>query len=354
MQNLITLVLTTLLALVLVGCSESPPPPVASEDCVAASGIQPHCGFPNPEDLAFYDGWLLISQMAGPGREQGELVAWNPDTDAKVVLWPGGKMAPGEGEAQCSAPEFFAPHGLDLRGNRLALVNHRDNDIETIELFALNKTRGNLSATWQGCAQAFDGANINDVAWLKDGFVATHMFPRGMNPMWFYIKTAVLGMDTGYVLRWSANDGWSQVPGSEGPALNGLAADADKGVLYVNNYWHDTRRVPLDGSGVSGSFAGSNIDNSTWTEDGKLLITEHPTEVDELVACGEMQPPIRSCLVSTRVSKVDPDSMQLLGQWMHQGEPFGLGTVALQVGDTIWIGSFRSDRMASIPANSLQ
>ena len=53
----------------------------------------------------------------------------------------------------------------------------------------------------------------------------------------------------------------------------------------------------------------------------------------------------------TNVVKINPDSLKVQEIIRHPNTPeFGSGTVALQVGKEIWVGSFRGDRLAVFPA----
>ena len=71
------------------GCGGENP---ALTTCEAADGVEPICGFNNPEDLALLPGgsWLVVSQMP-KGFEgtnaPGSVVAWRP-SDETLTLYP--------------------------------------------------------------------------------------------------------------------------------------------------------------------------------------------------------------------------------------------------------------------------
>ena len=51
-----------------------------------------------------------------------------------------------------------------------------------------------------------------------------------------------------------------------------------------------------------------------------------------------------------RVVKIDPVTLKVEQIHAQDDKPgFGGGTVALEVADTLWVGSYRGDRIAVIP-----
>ena len=54
---------------------------------------------------------------------------------------------------------------------------------------------------------------------------------------------------------------------------------------------------------------------------------------------------------TTNVVKINPTTLKVQELIRHAYSPeFGSGTVAVQIGKELWIGSFRSDRIAIFPA----
>ncbi|MGD8339895.1 MAG: hypothetical protein PVH89_03885 [Gammaproteobacteria bacterium] len=52
-----------------------------------------------------------------------------------------------------------------------------------------------------------------------------------------------------------------------------------------------------------------------------------------------------------QVIMIDPESLEVESIYSQDDMPgFGGGTVALEVGDELWVGSFRGDRIAIVPA----
>jgi hypothetical protein len=49
--------------------------------------------------------------------------------------------------------------------------------------------------------------------------------------------------------------------------------------------------------------------------------------------------------------KIDPDTLKVTEVRTEQNTPgFGSGTVTVQIGKELWVGSFRGDRIAIFPA----
>jgi DNA-binding beta-propeller fold protein YncE len=76
---------------------------------------------------------------------------------------------------------------------------------------------------------------------------------------------------------------------------------------------------------------GFRADNVRWAPDGTLYVTGQGAQ-------------------TTNVVKVDPNTLRVTEVLNQPGVPgFGQGTVAVQVGRELWVGSFRGDRIAIFP-----
>ena len=77
-------------------------------------------------------------------------------------------------------------------------------------------------------------------------------------------------------------------------------------------------------------------DNVRWAPDGSLLVTGQG-------GTGQTQ--------TTRIVKINPDTLRVTEVLTRPTTPeFGAGTVATQIGKELWIGSYRGDRLAVVPA----
>ncbi|MFP6630772.1 MAG: hypothetical protein VCC67_17220 [Myxococcota bacterium] len=331
--------------------------PGAITECVAADGVTPICGFQNPEDLAHLPGasWLVVSQFAGMQGGVGSLLAYRVADGRRLVLFPDPDALPAEGPAwgspECPGPPDparFAPHGIDvdLRSHRLAAVVHGPR--EAVELFEIGQSPDGPALTWRGCTVMPDGVGINDVALLPDGgFVVTKMFSLGRFAQLLSVAQMLLGATTGYLLEWHPESGFRQVPNSEGSAPNGVVASPDGRELYFAE-WGESRVVRLrrgaDGD-VQRGYAnlGHHPDNLTWTRDGRLLVTGQIGPIGELLACGSTEE--GTCPLPFSVYLIEPATLDVKLVLEHAGSAHGAGTVALEVGDEIFIGTFDGDRI---------
>ncbi|MEM8769883.1 MAG: SMP-30/gluconolactonase/LRE family protein, partial [Pseudomonadota bacterium] len=312
------------------------------------------CRFQNPEDLAALpgDAGLLVSQMGQmDGSVAGDLALYMPG-GAIDVLFPGPALTDDRswGDASCAPPDeaAFSPHGLDLltrADGRLMLLVVNHGGRESVEFFEV--TAAPVPAlTWRGCAEDPGNAAFNDVVGRSDGgFYVTHMFPQD-GQMGAMLQGALLGSDTGHVYAWSPEGGWSVVPGSEGPFPNGIELAEDESALYINMYLAgEVRKLDLETGEVLAVYAGGNPDNSTWAADGRLLVATHIAGLTETTACQDIAE--GSCGFAFRIVALDPESLAAETVLEHGGAPMGGATVALEVGETLYLGTFAGDRIAA-------
>ena len=120
---------------------------------------------------------------------------------------------------------------------------------------------------------------------------------------------------------------------------NGLEISKDGRLLYVaawgsQNFFRLSRgQTPVRRDVVP---LGFRVDNVRWAPDVSLLAAGQ----------GGAAP-----AQTTNVVRIDPASLKVQEIIRHPNEAeFGAGTVAVQIGKEIWVGSFRGDRIAIFPA----
>jgi hypothetical protein len=335
---LVTLMLATIAVVRSAAQQPEPPPPCDAGD------VQFVCGQQAPEDLVVVPGgrWVVAGSFAGGGGINLIRVSDRTTTraypaasaremlDAKTY-----KSCPGVPDAAMKAK--FQTHGLSLHAGRngvhtLLVVTHGAR--ESIEVFTIDTRTPTPTLTWIGCAVAPDPIGLNSVRWLDDGgFIATNFLPRGQA-----IGALQKGEKNGELWEWHTASGWQKVPGSEASGANGIEISRDGRTVYVaawgsQSFFRLTRgdkqpkrdEVPL----------GFRVDNIRWAADGTLLATGQ----------GLTQPP------STVVVKVDPKTLKV-SEVLRQpaGGGFSSGTVAVEVGRQLWVGSFTGDRIAVVPS----
>ena len=85
---------------------------------------------------------------------------------------------------------------------------------------------------------------------------------------------------------------------------------------------------------------GFRLDNLRWAPDGSLLAAGQ-----EIPATGG------SGMAISRVVKIDPKTLKVQELIRYPfNDVFNFSTVAIQVGQEIWVGSVRGDKVARFPA----
>jgi len=342
----------TLFAVVLLLCAAAPahaqPAAAPPGPCVPAGPIRFVCGQAGPEDLVEVPGthWLIASAY-GP---EGGIFLIDTRASSSTKLFP----AAGAKESldkqtydSCPGPvpaadrQRFQTHGLYVKPGRdsqhtLYVVYHGVR--ESIEVFALD-ARAQPSLTWIGCAIAPDLVGLNSVAALPEGgFVATNFDPRpapGEKRAGPFTAALLEGRINGELWEWHTGKGWSKVAGSESAGANGVELSADGRWYYVAQWGSrsfyrlsrgqakvERQEIPL----------GFRVDNVRWAPDGTLLVAGQ----------GEN---------TSVIGKVDPRTMTYRQIINYPTSPaLSAATVAVQVGNELWAGSFRGDRIAVYPA----
>ncbi|MDP4918438.1 MAG: hypothetical protein NWR12_12045 [Haliea sp.] len=326
----------------------------SADNCAPVEGVQSICGLAAPEDLVSAPNGrdLIFGQMAEPG---GLYLLDTRDDSVHPLLSAERLAAPeaGWGDPACSQPtSWLEAHGLDLRQRadgrwQLLVVNHAER--ESVEFYELeDPVSDRPRALWRGCAEAPARGNFNDVAGLADGsLLVTHMAHRRW-PLTTALLAA-LGRNTGFVYRWTPEAGFVPLPATRAAHPNGIILSADEQSFFLNVYLGDElqHRALPDGE-LLGSVAIAKPDNASWSDDGQLLIASHEGslwQVFRSLSQGQERP---SELPFSIIS-VDPVTLAARPLLRRAGPPMGAGTVALQRGDALYIGSYVGDRIIRLP-----
>ena len=127
---------------------------------------------------------------------------------------------------------------------------------------------------------------------------------------------------------------------------NGIAINADNTVLYVNVYM-GSRAFALD-LATNERIAETEVrqpDNVSVDAEGNVWIASH---LNDPIGQSCAQVTAGPCLLPFQVVKADPQT--LAGEVIieHDGPPMGYVTVALRVGERIYLGTAHGDRVVSI------
>jgi hypothetical protein len=305
--------------------------------CAPAGNLRFVCGLINVEDFLPVDGgrWLIAGSYKA-GSVGFYLVDTTAKTARSVALSVAAKPDP---RYKCTAPDLkgLITHGLEVVPGKggvstVYAVNHGGR--ESVEVFRLNAAKA--AAEWVGCAVLPAGANPNSVAALPNGAFAVTKFLDNNDKEAF--QHILAGKINGVVYLWTPGKGFSEVPGTQLSGDNGILASRDGKWLYVNAYGtHEIYRVPLSGSGERTSVkVDFNPDNLRWAPDGSILAT------GQFVNAGNLNAKHGWAAV-----RVDPQTLAVTPLVKEPGlAEFDDATTAVQVGNTLWFGTFRGDRIA--------
>ena len=219
------------------------------------------------------------------------------------------------------------------------MVNHAGR--ESVELF---EVAADGALTWRGCAEAPEGGYLNDVVVLRDGsFWVTRMFDQGSDT-WAFLR-AQFSLDTGWAYAWSQTVGFSKLPGSDGPFPNGIEKSDDERYAYLNTF-NGARKIEVATGTIAAERTMDPLDNSYWSDDGRLLVASHTGSVAEMLAC--LSVPEGACGMPFEIVALDPEDLSEQVIIAHQGAPMGGATVALQRDGVYYLGTFAGDRLGLV------
>jgi len=349
MKVVTVVALLLVLALPLGVAAQAPRGQAAPLPCVpqGPNGIQYVCDQSAPEDLVLVPGsqWIVATSYGGKGgvrivnvKDKKSILAYPAETSKERLDKKTYDTCPGAPDAEQKA--MFTTHGIALREGRnnlhtVYVVNHGKR--ESIEVFELDAKTTPPSLTWIGCAVAPDPIGLNEVLPLADGgFIGTDFLARGDAQA----RTRMTaGEVNGALWQWHTGKGWEKIPGSEASGANGLAISKDGKTLYVAAWGNQSFfRMSLGQTPVKREDIklGFRPDNVRWAPDGSLYVTGQG-------GAGQMQ--------TTNIIKIDPQSLKVTEVLTQANSPeFGAGTVTVEVGKELWVGSYRGDRIAIFPA----
>jgi len=322
--------------------------------CGVHGDVEVSCGTRRPEDIELTpDGKYLIATQfldehpTSPVGGGMELFDLKKKTFTRMII----EDAPDKtwGDPACPDPigDALVSHGESLAKRKdgrwaLYVVNHGRR--ESIEMFELKPTAANWELVWHGCEL---GAHAyNDVAILPDGgFVGTQ-------PLAFIPKGGRITLDsgiTGYVALWKPGAGESEIPGTRMRFPNGVVVSADGNDMFVNEFLgHHVLKFDLKAGKQTGTVTVDFLpDNLTWTQHGHLLSAGMKGVASSECPKGSGKP----CNLSFGIVEIDPATMQLRTTYDSENHDLLVEgvTVALKVGQDIYLGTHVSDRLVKLP-----
>ena len=333
-------------------------PVITSQDCNSDNKVDVYCIVKNPEDLALTpdNNYLIISEF-GSIEPLGEVTPGKIsllDLNSKELInLPINFKDKEWGDEDCEMHEkgLLSPHGIDLvrRADgryQLAVVDHLIQ--ESVEMFELTN-RKNWELDWKGCTKPSNDKYLNDVSLRKDGsFYVSHMYDRDTGYLDFLLAS-LLKYNTGYVLLWEKNKGFTKVEGTEGAMPNGIAYDEEIDILYVvHNLGDQLVAVKPNENRLLAKIHLSGPDNLILKDKSVWVTTLDHEILDLILECGVEY---ITCNLPFSIYELDQFSLEQTQRISIKNSVFGLATVALPIEDKIWLGSFHSDRIATVQTN---
>jgi DNA-binding beta-propeller fold protein YncE len=321
-------------------------------DCGTHGDTEILCGTRSPEDLELTpDGkYLIVAQFVngrGGGNAGAGLALFDLAKKTYTKIPTSADPRKDWGDTACPGPvgDAMVPHGISLAKRaggamQLYVVNHGGR--QSIEMFELKQAAGSWSLIWRGCAVTMQ--EFNDVAVLPDGgFIATH-------PTAIQVQGADIfgGAPSGFVSRWTPGKGEAELPDTRRGYPNGVLVSADGRTMYYNAWTaKEVHKYDLKEGKETGLVKLDFMpDNITWTKNHRMLAAGvKGTRGDCPVGSGT------PCIQGFGVAEIDPAKMEAKTVFDSQGKGTLIGgvSVALEVGNAMYIGSFQGDRLVKVP-----
>jgi hypothetical protein len=330
-------------------------------ECSASGGLTFICGPQNAEDLVLVPQthWVISSAMGPAGgiylidskrKTWRQIYSDNPQRVRQDMATYG--ACPG-----APAARTFTTHGLNIRTGKdghstLYVVGHGGR--EAIEVFDVDANKAEPELTWIGCVPMPDGLAANSVASFGDGsLVATVLMHPGNT-----FADMFAGKPTGAVYEWSVgSSGFALVEGTELPGNNGIEVSSDEQEIFVASTGLRTL-VTFSRSNPSTLLRSTRVlafipDNVHMAADGALLTAGTNSAEKGCADLNEENVDIEafaSCPRGFIAARIDPQTMADADLAEAQANPsFSNATMALEVGDEVWIGTFAGDRIGVAP-----
>jgi hypothetical protein len=314
----------------------------AAASCAPEGDLHFVCNLISVEDFLPVEGgrWLV-----GGSYVEKSVGLYLIDTQAKSAKAVTLSLAatPDPNYAGCAAPDLksLETHGLDVRRvnghTTVFAINHGGR--ESVEIFRLNPAAN--TAEWIGCALPPEGTTGNSITAMANGAFAMTKFVDSRDKQGF--PHILSGQVTGVVYLYTPGKGFTEVPGTKLSGDNGILSSKDGRWLYINAYGsHEIYRVALSGKGkplvAKVDFCPDNL---RWAPDGSIFVTGQylSAQTQDL-----------KNLHGWATVRLDPKTMTTTPVVKEPGyKEFDNATSAVQVGQTLWLGTFRGDRMAYMP-----
>jgi DNA-binding beta-propeller fold protein YncE len=149
------------------------------------------------------------------------------------------------------------------------------------------------------------------------------------------------------VAKWTQAKGEVTLPGSEGAYPNGVLVSDDGKTMYFNAWTAmEVHKYDLQSSKETGVVKLSFMpDNITWTPEHKMLAAGVKNARGNCPADSATP-----CISQFGIAEIDPAKMTATTVFDSEGKGALISgvSVALEVGNSIYIGAFQGDRLVKI------
>jgi hypothetical protein len=319
--------------------------------CGVHGDLEIICGTHSPEDLELTpDGkYLIVSQFVNGRGGTGaglSLLDIAKKSFSNIAIKDEPKKDWGDPACPGSVGAMLIPHGISLAKNirgatRLYVVNHGGR--QSIEMYELRKAGGSWALAWHGCVVSKQ--EFNDVAVTSDGgFIATNptaLMPPGRG------GNVLSGEPSGYVIRWTPGKAEEELPGTRQGYPNGVLVSPDGRYMYFNAWTaREVHKYDLkEGKDTAVVKLDFMPDNLTWTSKGQILAAGVKGARGDCPAGSGMP-----CIQGFGIAELTPATWKAKTIFDSQGKGNVISgvSVALQVGNAIYVGSFQGDRVVRI------
>jgi hypothetical protein len=316
----------------------------------------------SPEDIVALPGtkWLVAGALpdTDAGARGGLSLIDTTQPSTIVPLYPALTATDSQDRGRfkgCPGPlkEGFAPHGINVErlpdgSYNVMSVNHRGR--ESIEYFHIVQNEPTPHAVWIGCVVLPAGSSGNSVAPLPGGGLIATDFIHKPNP--HFLQDMENGTQTGGVLKWTPENGWSEFTPIKMSGANGAAVTPDGKWVFISE-WSDYKiwKFAMDGSVAPQSIHLNFLpDNLRLTEKGTILIAGQNADPINVMTCRGRHVP---CQAPFTVLEMDPATMTTKVLVRAGDGDFGGATGAAMVGDSLWVSSYYSQKVMQYrPAGS--